>query len=116
MGKGKSALESQKKMIELAMKITERVASSLPLVKVYVFGSRARGDYLDISDIDLVFVLYGIKDKNVFERMYLLSPFITGNVDYIVLDESEENRLPKDAKLLWSKDKGFVDIRVFLSD
>ncbi|MCH4816418.1 MAG: nucleotidyltransferase domain-containing protein [Saccharolobus sp.] len=114
MVKGKSAIESQKKMLQLAIQIVEEVAKEYPsLAKVYVFGSRARGDYLDTSDIDLVFVMRGIKNINVIERMYLVSKFVKkGKVDYIVIDEEEKP--PKDSKLLWSREKGFVNIEGFL--
>lgn len=68
MGKGKSARESQIKMINQVKEIVEEMAKDLQqLDEVYVLGSRARGDYLDISDIDVVFVFKGIKGMNVFE-------------------------------------------------
>ncbi|AAK41883.1 nucleotidyltransferase domain-containing protein [Saccharolobus solfataricus] len=108
MGKGKSAIESQIRMLKLAKEIVEEVASSFPnLEEVYIFGSRARGDYLDTSDIDILFVFKGIKEMNVFDRMYMVSRFIRGNVDYIVLDEGEKDRV-KDKVLFWKREKGFV--------
>ncbi|HLI46639.1 MAG TPA: nucleotidyltransferase domain-containing protein [Geobacterales bacterium] len=78
MGKGKSALESQRKMLELAQEIIEKIWEELPLTEVYTFGSRARWDYLDTSDLDLVFVLKGTREKNVIERMYLLDKYVWG--------------------------------------
>ncbi|ARM76814.1 nucleotidyltransferase domain-containing protein [Acidianus manzaensis] len=109
MGKGKSAIESQKKMIDLAKNIVLKIAKDLPLTEVYIFGSRARCDYLDSSDIDLVFVLRGIKKLTVFERMNMISKYISGRVDYIVLDEEEKDRLPKDSKLFWNIRNGFIE-------
>ena len=50
---------------------------------------------------------------NVFDRMYMVSKYIKGNVDYIVLDEGEKNRI-KEKKLFWKKNKGFVDVKEFL--
>ena len=112
--KGRSAVESQVRMLNLAKEIVERASKGLPnLVEVYVFGSRARGDYLDTSDIDLLFVLSGIKEMPVVERMYLVGKYIKGNVDYVVLDESEMDRI-KEKKLLWKRGVGFVDLREFL--
>jgi predicted nucleotidyltransferase len=115
MGKGKSAIESQIKIINLVKEIVEEMAKDFQqLDEVYIFGSRAKGNYLDTSDIDVIFVFKGIKEMNVFDRMYMVSKYIKkGNVDYIVLDEDEKNRI-KEKKLFWKKNKGFVDIKEFL--
>jgi hypothetical protein len=51
---------------------------------------------------------------NVFDRMYMVSKYIKGNVDYIVLDEEEKDRI-REKKLLWNRDKGFVDMKDFYS-
>ncbi|MCG3109499.1 hypothetical protein L3N51_01791 [Metallosphaera sp. J1] len=96
-------------MLKLAKDIVERLKDELPLTQVYVFGSRARGDYLDTSDIDLVFVLKGVKGMNVFDRMNLVGKYVWGNVDYIVLDEEEMERLPRDSKLLWTREMGYTE-------
>ncbi|MFP3202305.1 MAG: nucleotidyltransferase domain-containing protein [Sulfolobus sp.] len=111
MGKGKSAIESQIRMINLVKEIVEELAKDFAnLEEVYIFGSRARGNYLDTSDIDVIFVFKGM---NVFDKMYMVSKYIKGNVDYIVLDEEEKDRI-REKKLLWNKDKGFVDMKEFL--
>ncbi|BCU68899.1 nucleotidyltransferase domain-containing protein [Stygiolobus caldivivus] len=110
MGKGKSAIESQMRMVYLAKEIVEEVSRDFStLIEVYVFGSRARGDYVDTSDIDLIFVFTGIKDMPVFDRMYMVSKYIRGNVDYIVLDEGEKDRV-KEKKLLWKRGSGFIGL------
>ena len=115
MGKGKSAIESQIRMINLVKEIVEELAKDFAnLEEVYIFGSRARGNYLDTSDIDVIFVFKGIKGMNVFDRMYMVSKYIKGNVDYIVLDEEEKDRI-REKKLLWNRDKGFVDMKDFYS-
>ncbi|BFI76967.1 nucleotidyltransferase domain-containing protein [Sulfurisphaera ohwakuensis] len=116
MGKirGKSAIESQIKMLNLAKEIVEKVSEELPqLTEVYIFGSRARGDYLDTSDIDLLFVFKGIKGLSAFEKMNLVSKYIKGNVDYIVVDEEEKDRI-KEKKLFWKRDYGFIDCNELL--
>jgi predicted nucleotidyltransferase len=42
-------------MLNLAKEIVENIATDYSsLQEVYIFGSRARGDYLDTSDIDLM--------------------------------------------------------------
>ncbi|MEM1600083.1 MAG: nucleotidyltransferase domain-containing protein [Sulfolobaceae archaeon] len=112
--RGKSAIESQTKMLNLAKDIVEKASQELPqLTEVYVFGSRARGDYLDTSDIDLLFVMKGVKELSVFEKMKLLSKYIKGNVDYIVVDEEEKDRI-KEKKLFWKRDYGFVEFKELL--
>ncbi|MDT7862486.1 MAG: nucleotidyltransferase domain-containing protein [Saccharolobus sp.] len=111
MGKirGKSAIESQRKMLNLAKEIIENILKDFPnLQEVYIFGSRARGDYLDTSDIDLMLVFKGIKEMNTIDRMYMVSKYIKGNVDYIVVDEEEKERV-KDKKLFWKKGVGFIN-------
>ncbi|MQL56579.1 nucleotidyltransferase domain-containing protein [Acidianus ambivalens] len=109
MDKGKSAIESQIRMINLVKEIIEEITRDFTnLEEVYIFGSRARGNYLDTGDIDFIFVFKGIKGMNVFDRMYTISKYVKGNVDYIVLDEEEKDRI-REKKLLWSRDKGFVD-------
>ncbi|MEJ2772242.1 nucleotidyltransferase domain-containing protein [Stygiolobus sp. CP859M] len=114
MGRGKSAIESQIKIINLVKEIVEEMAKDFQqLDEVYIFGSRAKGNYLDTSDIDVIFVFKGIKEMNVIDRMYMVSKYIKGNLDYIVLDEDEKNRI-KEKKLFWKKNKGFVDIKEFL--
>ncbi len=37
-----------------------------------------------------------------------------GNVEYIVLDEEEKNRMPKESKLIWKRNAGFVDLEKLL--
>jgi Nucleotidyltransferase domain. len=59
VGRAKSALLSQKLMLEGAVRFVEKAREKMNIVDVYVFGSRARGDYKDISDIDLVVVARG---------------------------------------------------------
>lgn len=94
--------------INLAKEIVENIATDYSsLQEVYIFGSRARGGYLDTSDIDLMLVFKGIKEMNTIDRMNIVLKHIKGNVDYIVVDEEEVK--VEDAKLLWKKGKGFVD-------
>jgi len=101
--RGKSAIESQRKMLNLAKEIVENISKDFPdLQEAYIFGFRARGDYLDTSDIDLILVFKGIKEMNSIDGMYIVSKYIKGNVDYIVVDEEEKERV-KDKKLFWKK-------------
>jgi len=94
MGKAVSAIRSQKEMVTRALKFVEKVMKicderSLKLVNVYVIGSRARGDYLDISDIDLVLIIEGVEDLDQVERKTLFKDVIEGGVDFIILSPKE---------------------------
>ena len=53
-------------------------------------------------------VFKGIKEMNTIDRMYMVSKYIKGNVDYIVVDEEEKERV-KDKKLFWKKGVGFIN-------
>jgi predicted nucleotidyltransferase len=97
MGKGLSAVRSQKEMVLRAARFVNRVAEicrarGLELVEAYVVGSRARGDYLDDSDIDLVLVIDGVDDLNQVERMLMFEEAMEGGVDFIVLSPREWSR------------------------
>ena len=91
MGRAKSALLSQKLMLERAVRFVEKAREKINIVDVYVFGSRARGDYKDISDIDLVIVARGVNKLSVVERMEALCHIKEPNVEYIVVSEDEWN-------------------------
>ena len=91
MGRAKSALLSQKLMLERAVRFVEKAREKINIVDVYVFGSRARGDYKDISDIDLVIVARGVNKLSVVERMEALCHIKEPNVEYIVVSEKEWN-------------------------
>jgi predicted nucleotidyltransferase len=108
MVKAKSALDSQRRMGALAGKIIETIQRRFPLVEAYVFGSRARGDYLDTSDLDLVFVFQEMRSPKL-ELMEEVSRFISGKVDFIVMSpqEAKESRVVRAAKKIWDKEKGF---------
>ncbi|BBG23377.1 hypothetical protein IC006_0661 [Sulfuracidifex tepidarius] len=118
MVKSKSAIESQKRMEELVRDTVYRLNERFPLREVYVFGSRARGDYKDTSDIDLIFVVDGMKDVGIIERMEAISPFIRGDVDFVVIspEEKEGHKLMKGARKVWGRGEGFLGLPVDRSD
>ncbi|WP_240938822.1 nucleotidyltransferase domain-containing protein [Metallosphaera hakonensis] len=98
----------------MVQKIIYQLAENFPLKEVYVFGSRARGDYKDTSDIDLIFVIEGIKGIGVVERMEMISPFIKGNVDFVVISPEEKDgyKLMKGAKKVWGREEGFLGLPI----
>ncbi len=89
MGRATSAVRSQEKMIRRALRFARKVAKKLSVEAVYVVGSRARGDYLDESDIDVVIVARGVKRLNMKERLTLLADVAEPGVDYLVYDVEE---------------------------
>ena len=50
-------------------KFVEKVKKKFRIDKVVLFGSRARGDYLEDSDYDIIFVSSDFKDKLFSERV-----------------------------------------------
>lgn len=94
MGKAASAVKSQKEMVLRAKKFVDSVdkicrARGLKLVEVYVVGSRARGDYLEDSDIDLVLVIEGVEKLNQLERKLMFKDVVVGGVDFTILSPVE---------------------------
>lgn len=65
-------------------RIAEILKSNIPDVKIILFGSRARGDALKTSDIDLIVV------SNVFESMHF-----TDRASYVLKILWENKALPK---------------------
>jgi len=96
MGKAASALRSQerafkkiKKVIGNALRICE--GKGLRLEAVYLVGSRARGDYLEDSDIDLVLIVDGVKHLNALQRMELFKDSLEPSVEMLIYTPEEWN-------------------------
>jgi predicted nucleotidyltransferase len=94
MGKAVSAVKSQRKMISRAARFAEKVveicnAKGFRLINVYVVGSRAREDYLEDSDIDLVFIIEGIDHLNQVERKLMFKEVLEAGIDFIILSPKE---------------------------
>jgi predicted nucleotidyltransferase len=47
--------------------------NGISVESVFFFGSRARGDYLEDSDIDLLIVSPNFKNMDIFRRLILLN-------------------------------------------
>ena len=94
MGKAKSALRSQeraferiKRVIEKALRVCE--GRGLELEGVYLVGSRARGDYLEDSDADLVLIVRGVEGLNALQRMELFKDSLEPNVELLIYTPEE---------------------------
>ncbi len=108
MGKAASAVKSQEEMLKRALRFAKRASERLDVEAVYIVCSRARGDYLDESDIDIVIVARGVEKLNTKDRVKLLADIAEPGVNYLVYDveewEEEEStwirQLKREAKKL----------------
>ena len=97
-----------------ALRFARRASERLGVEAVYLVGSRARGDYLDDSDIDVVIVARNVRKLNMKERLLLLADVAEPGVDYLVYDAEEWEKgatawirqLRREAKRLTLKDTG----------
>jgi len=94
VGKALSALRSQ----EIALERVKRFASKVRVkcselgwefIGVYLVGSRARGDYIVDSDIDVVLVVRGVKNTSVINRLEAVKDIIEPGIDLRVYDVEE---------------------------
>ncbi|BCU67197.1 DNA polymerase subunit beta [Sulfolobales archaeon HS-7] len=94
MGKAKSALKSQVDIIKRAIEFVNDVSKEVEVEKVYVVGSRARGDYLDTSDIDLMIISKEFEGLNNKQRGYMLSRFLRARIEFFAFTPSEWENPP----------------------
>jgi len=64
--------EDQKWIEKLIKKYVYRLNEVIKVEKLIVFGSRARGDFVEDSDLDLIVISEGFKGKSYLERARLL--------------------------------------------
>ncbi len=100
LGKAASALRSQEEALRRARRFIERVRGELKLVEAYLVGSRARGDYMEDSDVDLVLIAEGVDHLNQKERVMLLADYAEPGVEYRVYTPREW----REAKTTWLKE------------
>ncbi|PVU74725.1 nucleotidyltransferase [Acidianus hospitalis] len=89
MGKALSAIKSQEEMLRRAELFIEDVKKEINVKEVYVVGFRARGDYLDTSDIDLVIISDDFKGMRYIDRMEKLSKYRRAKIDYFTFTIEE---------------------------
>ena len=89
MGKAESAVESQIVLLRRAWEFVERARTKIRIAEVYVVGSRARGDYTDASDIDLVIISDDVRGMNQLERRLLLKDLIEPRVEFFIYTSEE---------------------------
>ncbi len=76
----------QNKRIKKALKLyLKKLNKKFNIDKSILFGSRARGDYLDTSDVDLIVVSNDFSNLNFRKRMAEAIEYWDGNVDLEVI-------------------------------
>jgi len=63
----KNSIISQKKIRKFLKKLVNKLISNYDISQIILFGSFARGDYHEYSDIDLIII--GYLDDNFFNRI-----------------------------------------------
>ena len=117
MGRAESAVRSQEKAIKRLREFLRDAAKlceqrGLKLIDAYLVGSRARGDYLDESDIDVVLIIDGVQGMNRLQRIELLSRALKPGIDLLIYTPEEWN-----SDLMWIKElrRGARQIRKLLA-
>jgi predicted nucleotidyltransferase len=64
--------KSDEQLRALYARLGRSIAAELPDAKVYLVGSRARGDWLEDSDIDLLVVSKGFRGLDIGQRYALI--------------------------------------------
>ncbi|MEM1533200.1 MAG: nucleotidyltransferase domain-containing protein [Desulfurococcaceae archaeon] len=94
MGKAKSAIESQEEALKKAVEFVKEASIRLKelgfIVRgAYLVGSRARGDYTEESDVDIVLVIDGVETLNTLDRLNLVKDLLKPKLDVIVYSPEE---------------------------
>jgi len=94
VGKAASALRSQEVALERARRFSSKARARCAelgweIIGVYLVGSRARGDYLAESDVDVVLVVRGVKNVDVITRLEAFKDALEPGIDLRVYDIEE---------------------------
>lgn len=104
MGKARSVLESQERALARARRFVERARvvcreRGYRLIGAYLVGSRARGDYIETSDIDIVLVVEGIEGLDRLRRLEVFKEILEPEIDLFIYTPDEWHR----EESLWIK-------------
>jgi len=87
--KAKSAIKSQKELLKKAIEVINNIKKEINIIDVYVVGSRARGDYLDTSDLDLVIISDDFKNLRYIERLEKLYKYSKGDIEFFAFTKED---------------------------
>lgn len=87
-------MKSQVEALERARRFVERAAArcrelGIGFEAAYLVGSRARGDYVEHSDTDVVLVLRGVRGLDVISRLRMFADLLEPGIDLRVYDVEE---------------------------
>ncbi|MEL9990070.1 MAG: nucleotidyltransferase domain-containing protein [Thermoproteus sp.] len=63
--------------------------AGVEILGAYLVGSRARGDYLEDSDVDVVLVVRGVEGLDALRRVELFVEALEPGVEYLVFTPEE---------------------------
>ena len=75
----KNSIISQKKIRKFLKKLVKKLISNYYISQIILFGSFARGDYHEYSDIDLIII--GYLDDNFFNRIGKVLDLVPPNIE-----------------------------------
>ena len=78
------------KLLEILRRFTERAKSELGDVEVYLFGSYARCEWIEDSDVDLIVVSDALKGLDVGRRYALLRRMLPRDMSFEILAYTRE--------------------------
>ncbi|MBM4136117.1 MAG: nucleotidyltransferase domain-containing protein [Nitrospira sp.] len=97
--------------------IIQRIPSMYPMInKILLYGSKVRGDFLEESDIDILFVtdytipraikfeIYDIIFELEVEYNVVISAIFVNENDFNTRDISFINQVYKEGAMLWSRE------------
>lgn len=99
-------IEKRREIYQRVINFAEEIALKLPVTAVYLYGSLARGDVHEGSDIDLLII--GNFKENFFERIFAVLRHTTLPIEPLVYtrEEFEEMKDRKNPFILEVLEKG----------
>ena len=83
---------------EILAQIKKAILAIVPDAQVYLFGSRARGDWHDESDWDILVLTQETVNRSlkhrIYEKVFPISLQIGDFINYIVVNENDWNEKP----------------------
>lgn len=91
---------------------SKKVKMNYPDAKIYLFGSRARDDWLKDSDYDVIIVSDKYKDKKILERSSAFYDFWDNNEDLelIAYTYDEFSRMKRKSSILIDAQKYWIEV------